>query len=82
MDMESLNPEFALYGSRNKCARTDTVSFPISEVCTRRMTLKKNAISPFGDAREKKSIGATIRIGREIGCLPYAGFFVKVSVVY
>ena len=24
---------------------------------------------------EKKSIGATIRIGQEIRCLPYAGFF-------
>ena len=37
---------------------------------------KKNAISPFGDARGKKSIGATITIGREIRCLPYAEFFI------
>ena len=34
-----------------------------------------------GEIRRKKSlyvtffIGASIRIGREIGCLPYAGFF-------
>ena len=37
--MESLNPEFALYGSKTKCARTDTVSFPLLEVCTRGVTL-------------------------------------------
>ena len=30
--MESLNPEFALYGNKNEATRTDTVFFPISEV--------------------------------------------------
>ena len=33
--MDSINPEFALYGSKNKGARTDTVFFPMSEVGTR-----------------------------------------------
>ena len=33
----------------------------------------KNAISPFSDSRNK-NIGASIRNGREIWCLPYAGF--------
>ena len=35
------------------------------------------AISPVFDAGGNKNIGATIRIGLEIGCLPYAGFFTK-----
>ena len=33
------------------------------------------AISPFFYARGNKNIGATICIGQEILCLPYAGFF-------
>ena len=36
---------------------------------------KKEAISPFVDASGNKNIGATIRIGQEIWCVPYAGFF-------
>ena len=36
---------------------------------------EKNAINPFFDASGNKNIGATIRIGRDILCLPYAGFF-------
>ena len=32
-DMESIYTELALYGSKNECAKTDNVSFPISEVC-------------------------------------------------
>ena len=31
--MESTYTELALYGSKNECARSDTVFFPISEVC-------------------------------------------------
>ena len=31
--MESICTELALYGSKNECARTDTVFLPISEVC-------------------------------------------------
>ena len=34
-----------------------------------------NAISPFFDASKNKNIGATVRIGQEIRCLPYAEFF-------
>ena len=30
--MESIYPELALCGSKNECARTDTVFFPIFEV--------------------------------------------------
>ena len=37
--MESLNPEFALYGSKNKCARTNTAFFPTSQASTRGVTL-------------------------------------------
>ena len=39
-DIMSIYPKLALYSSKNKCARTDTVFFPISQVCTRGVTLK------------------------------------------
>ena len=39
---------------------------------------KKNALSPFFVASRNKNVGATIRIGREFWCLPYAGFFKSV----
>ena len=32
-------PKLALYGSKNKCAWTATVFFPISQVCARGVTL-------------------------------------------
>ena len=41
-DMESLNPEFSLYGRKNKCCVTNTVFFPISQVCTWWVTLRRN----------------------------------------
>ena len=31
--MESIYTDFALYGSKNECARIDNVFSPISEVC-------------------------------------------------
>ena len=37
----SIYPELALYISKNECARTDTVLFSISQVCTRGVTLMK-----------------------------------------
>ena len=37
--MESIYTELALYGSKNECARTDNVYFPISEVCNGRVSL-------------------------------------------
>ena len=39
--MESIYTELALYGSRNECARTDTVLLPISEVFDGTVSLKK-----------------------------------------
>ena len=36
---------------------------------------KKKAISTLFDASGNKNISATIRIAREVRCLPYAGFF-------
>ena len=30
--MESINPEFAHYGSQNECSRTETVFFPSFEI--------------------------------------------------
>ena len=41
-DIKSIYPELALYGSKNKCAWTATVFFPISQVCARGATLKVN----------------------------------------
>ena len=38
--MESIFPELALCGSKNVCARTDTVFFPISEVSEGTVSLK------------------------------------------
>ena len=38
---------------------------------------KKNRIIPFFLVSGNKNIGATIRIGREIRCLPYAVFFLS-----
>ena len=37
--MDSLNPELALYGSKNECARTKTVLPPIYEVSTGAVSL-------------------------------------------
>ena len=48
-DMECRNPEFALYVCKNNCARTDTVFFPISEVCTRGETLLITINMSFSD---------------------------------
>ena len=31
--MESIYTKLALYGTKNECARTDNVFYPISEVC-------------------------------------------------
>ena len=42
---------------------------------------QKNVISPFFDASGNKNIGATIRIGQEIQCLPYAGFLLLYSQI-
>jgi hypothetical protein len=39
-------------------------------------------LAPFLDARGNKNIGATIRIGQEIWCLPYEGFFACVSLCH
>ena len=38
--MESIYTELALYGSKNECARTDTVFLPISEVCDGTVSLR------------------------------------------
>ena len=37
--MKSIYSDLALYGSTNECARTVTVFFSISQVCTRVVTL-------------------------------------------
>ena len=36
---QSIYPELALSGSKNECARTAIVFFPISQVCSRGATL-------------------------------------------
>ena len=37
--MESIYTELAFYGSKNECAKTDNVFFPISEVCDGKVSL-------------------------------------------
>ena len=39
--MESIYTELALYGSKNECARNDTVFLPVSEVCDGTVSLKE-----------------------------------------
>ena len=39
-----MNPGLAPYGSKKNCARTDTVFFPISQVCNRRRPFDKFVI--------------------------------------
>ena len=41
--MESIYPELALCGSKNECARTNTVFFPISGVSDGTVSLKENS---------------------------------------
>ena len=38
--MENIFTELAFYGSKNECARTETVFLPISEVCDGMVSLK------------------------------------------
>ena len=38
--MEGIYTELALHGSKNECARTDNVHFPISEVCDGMVSLE------------------------------------------
>ena len=40
----------------------------------------KKCYQSFFDASRNKNIGANIRIGRKIRCLPYAGLFLTKSV--
>ena len=42
--MESIYPELALCGSKNECARTDTVFFPISEVSDGTVSLSNDQL--------------------------------------
>ena len=42
--MESIYTELALYGSKNECARADTVFLPISKVCNRMVSLSKSQL--------------------------------------
>ena len=44
----------------------------LRDQCPRKLSSWSVAVSPFFDASGNKNIGATIRIGREILCLPYA----------
>ena len=39
--MESIYAELALYGSKNECAKTDTVFLSISEVCDGMVSLNE-----------------------------------------
>ena len=43
--MESIYTELGLYGSKNKCARTDTVFLLISEVCDGTVSLINNHVN-------------------------------------
>ena len=53
--MESLNPEFAFYGSKNKCTRIDTVFLLKSEVSEGVVSLLAQIWSKIA-AKKKKFI--------------------------
>ena len=42
--MESIYTELALYGSKNECARTDTIFLLISEVCNGKVSLAVSSV--------------------------------------
>ena len=54
--MESIYTKLALYGSKNDCARTDNVFFPISEVCdgTASLAQKRKKILKKGKCHSHK----------------------------
>ena len=60
--MESIYPELALCGSKNECARTDTVFFPISQVCTRGVTLIIELIAFYKNAIKILLIGGITKM--------------------
>ena len=55
--MESLYPEFALYGSKNKCARTGTTLFPVAQICTRGVTVKYGIFVQLSIFSDKIPVG-------------------------
>ena len=55
-DKKSLNPKFALYGSKNKCARTDIIFFPLSEICTRVVTLLVQKWSKINPRKKVRNV--------------------------
>ena len=48
--MEGIYTKLALYGSKNLCARTDNVFFPISEVCDGTVSLTE--IGEYSSVKE------------------------------
>ena len=58
-DMDSIYPDLALYGNKNKCASTDTEFFPISQVHTRGVTLVMTEQGPThtGDTESLNECG-------------------------
>ena len=57
--MKSIYPELALSGSKNEGARTDSVFIPISQVCTRGVTLAKTVKEIAINAPKKAKIAST-----------------------
>ena len=56
---------------------------PYAGFSPNRPTGKKNVFRPVFDASRNQNICATIRIGREIRCLPYMGFvFIYLGCIY
>ena len=55
--MESIYTELALSGSQNKCARTDNVFFPISEVCNCMVSLMNHLLGPMQETSLVESQG-------------------------
>ena len=72
--MRDLEKKNAPHGANRQTNRQTTDMATPSPTRPRGAELVKNAISPILDASGNKNIGATIHIGREICCFPWAGF--------
>ena len=57
--MESIYTELALYGSKHKCARTDTVFLTISEVCDGTVSLEKKVFPVIARSCLETSLSLT-----------------------
>ena len=60
--MESIHTNLALYGSKDVCARTDTVFLPISEACNGTVSLMTKLKTQIGTKLQNSNCDKTQKI--------------------